>query len=102
MGVHVRSPKKYLKFHKNIWGPGDLPGARRVPKKNTKTSTKIIGALGTSQVHVRSRKKNTKNSTKIFGALGTSQVPVGSRKKILKIPQKMFGALGTSQVPVRS
>merc|ERR1712078_77413 len=94
----------------------------RSRKKNTKNSTKIFGALGTSQVPVRSRKKilkipqkylgpwgpprcpqgpekNTKNSTKIFGALGTSQVAVGSRKKILKIPQKYLGPWGPPRCP---
>merc|ERR1712167_349883 len=101
-----------------------MGGARTVPKKNTKKSPKIFGALGTSQVPVRSRKKilkippkywgswgpprcpyglekNTKKSPKLFGALGTSQVPVRSRKKNTKNSPKIFGALGTSQVPVR-
>merc|ERR1711981_804921 len=85
--------KKYKKFPKNIWGPGDLPGARTVPKKILKIPQKYLGPWGPPRCPY-GPEKNTKNSPKMFAALGTSQVPVRPRKKILKIHQKYLGPWG--------
>merc|ERR1711981_1278826 len=94
-GARTVPKNKNYKFHKNIWGPGDLPGARPVPKKNTKNSPKIFGALGTSQVPVRSRKKLLKIPQKYLGPWGPPRCPYGPEKKY----SKYLGPWGPPRCP---